>query len=232
LRAVLLIAAVLLVGAVLLYYWLAQREVASELLRIDPAAVLRSPKLIAFAQRQAAPVYQQHCASCHGAQREGRAGVPSLADKDWLYGNNLVDLEQIVRYGIRSGNPRSRNLTDMPAFGRIGQLSDDEIEDAVQFVLSLGHQSADAVRATRGQALYTGKGNCYDCHASDARGVTDYGTPSLVGNGWIYGGDHDTLYRSVYSGRHGLCPDRSKTLTPLQIRSLAVSLHEGVPKRE
>jgi cytochrome c oxidase cbb3-type subunit 3 len=212
--------------------WLSQRALADELLRSEPAALLKNPALLGFAQRQAAPVYREQCAGCHGAHREGRPGVPSLADDSWLYGKGLVDLEGIVRYGIRSGHPRARNLTDMPALGRIGQLSADEVEDVVQYLLQLGHQPAAADRATRGQGLYYGKGNCFDCHASDAQGVTDYGTPSLLGNGWIYGGDHDTLYRSVYDGRHGLCPNRSKTLTALQIRALAVSLHEGVPTSE
>ena len=224
----------LLACAAALYGWLAQRATAAELLRADPAVLLKNPALVRFAQRQAAPAYQEHCAGCHGAHREGnrQRGAPSLADASWLYNNDLVGLEQIVLYGIRSGHPRARNLTDMPALGRIGQLTADEVEDAVQYVLSISNQAADADRAERGRALYNGKGNCYDCHAGDARGVSDYGTPSLLGNGWIYGGDHDTLYRSVYDGRHGLCPNRSKTLTPLQVRALAVSLHEGVTKSE
>jgi cytochrome c oxidase cbb3-type subunit 3 len=235
LRTGLLFAAILVAGTVALYFWQSRRALDAELMRSAPAAVLKNTTLVDYAQRQAAPLYRDHCASCHGAQQDAagrKPGVPSLADSDWLYGNSLVDLEQIVMYGIRSGHPRARNVTDMPALGRTGQLTDDEVEDAVQYVLQLSQKPADATRATRGRVIYTGKGNCFDCHANDARGVTDYGTPPLNGTGLIYGGDHDTLYRSVYDGRHGLCPNRARTLTPLQARVLAVSLHEGVSKRE
>lgn len=225
------LAAIVLLGALVLSVWLPRRVQAARLVSMDPSLVLKDPGLVSLAQRLALPVYAEHCASCHGAQRQGDVarGVPSLADSNWLYGNNPVDIEGIVLYGIRSGHPRARNLTDMPAMGRSGQLNADEIEDVVNYVLQISHQKADTERAARGRDLFQGKGNCYDCHASDARGVTDYGTPSLVGPYWIYGGDHDTLYRSVYSGRHGLCPSRSKTLTALQARALTISLHEGVP---
>ena len=233
-RAALVSAGVLLACVLALYFWLSQRAMAAELLRTEPAALLKNPALIRFAQKQAAPVYQQHCASCHGVHHEGnpKAGAPSLADSSWLYGNNFVDLEQIVIYGIRSGHPRARNLTDMPAVGRLGILNADQVEDVVQYVLSISGQTADPARAEQGRGLFYAKGNCYDCHGGDARGVPEYGTPSLVGNGWIYGGDHDSLYSSVYNGRHGLCPNRSTTLTPLQARALAVSLHEGVSTGE
>lgn len=219
-----------LASAALFYVWFSHRALAAELVRSEPAAVLKNPALVKFALRQAAPVYVEHCANCHGAMPGGKpkAGVPSLVDSSWLYSNDLVSLEQIVLYGIRSGHPRSRNLADMPALGRLGVINDEQIEDIVQYVLNISGQRADAARAEQGRQLFYGKGNCYDCHGGDARGVAEYGTPSLVANVWIYGGDHDSLFSSIANGRHGLCPSRTKTLTPLQVRALAVSLHAGV----
>ena len=224
--AAVLIAAATVVAWVLLTY----RATEERLVSAEPARVLADPQLVALARRLAAPVYRQHCASCHGAQGQGGHGVPALADADWLYGNNPVGLEQIVLYGIRSGHPRARNVTDMPGMGRSGQLTDAEVEDVVQFVLQLSGQAADAGRASSGRQVFYAKGNCFDCHASDARGVTDYGTPSLRGPHWMYGGDHDSLYRSVYDGRHGLCPSRAHVLSALEARALAISLHEGWSK--
>lgn len=220
-----------LASAALFYVWFSHRALAAELVRSDPAAVMSRPALVQFAQRQAEPVYREHCASCHGAFPKGepKAGVPSLVDGNWLYSNDLVSIEQIVLYGIRSGHPRARNLADMPALGRLGVINDEQIEDIVQYVLNISGQHADAARAEQGRQLFYGKGNCYDCHGGDARGVAEYGTPSLVANVWVYGGDHDSLFNSIANGRHGLCPDRSKILTPLQVRALAVSLHAGVP---
>jgi cytochrome c oxidase cbb3-type subunit 3 len=69
-----------------------------------------------------------------------------------------------------------------------------------------------------------GKGNCFDCHAADAGGVTDYGAPALTGPIWLYGGDRQTLYQSILDGRHGMCPAWIGKLTPLQIRSLTLYL--------
>ena len=221
-------------SAALFYVWLSHRTLAAELVRSEPVALLKNPTLVEFALRQAVPVYAEHCASCHGVMPEGKpkAGVPSLVDSSWLYSNDLVSLEQIVLYGIRSGHPRSRNLADMPALGRLGVINDEQIEDIVQYVLNISGQRADAARAEQGRQLFYGKGNCYDCHGGDARGVAEYGTPSLVGNVWIYGGDRDSLFSSIANGRHGLCPSRAQMLTPLQVRALAVSLHQGVSHSE
>jgi cytochrome c oxidase cbb3-type subunit 3 len=200
--------AALLAAAVALWVWLPQQALAERLVRADAAVLLKDHELVAFAVKRAEPLYQQQCASCHGTHREGSAsrGVPSLSDASWLYANNLVDLEQIVLYGIRSGHPKARNLTDMPAMGRSGQLSADDVEDAVQYLLQISRRPADALRAARGKNIYASKGNCFDCHA--------------------------TLYRSIYDGRHGVCPFRSRTLSALQARALAVSLRAGVQLRE
>ena len=65
-------------------------------------------------------------------------------------------------------------------------------------------------------------------------GNTDYGSPPLLGPDWNYGGDRLTLRKSIYSGRHGLCPAWISVLTPPQIRALAVYLYvesgKTVPK--
>jgi cytochrome c oxidase cbb3-type subunit 3 len=113
----------------------------------------------------------------------------------------------------------------MPAEGRTHQLSAAEIEDVVDFVLALSRQPHDAAAAERGRKLFYDRGNCFDCHAGDAMGNPDYGSPALLGKTWIYGGDRLTLRQSIYSGRHGLCPAWIFKLTPLQIRALAVYLY-------
>jgi cytochrome c oxidase cbb3-type subunit 3 len=86
-----------------------------------------------------------------------------------------------------------------------------------------GHPHDEAA-ALRGHSIYYNKGNCYDCHANDAKGVTDYGTPALTGPVYLYGGDRESLYQSILNGRHGQCPAWVKVLTPVQIRALALYL--------
>ena len=215
--------------ALLLWWWQERRALAAQLLQTEPEVLMRDMALRARAAEMARPVYAAHCAACHGASGKAPAkpGVPSLFDSLWLYSNDLVDLEQTIYYGIRSGHPRARNVTDMPALGRIGQLSADEARDTVQYLLVLSGRAHDAEAAARGRALYFAKGNCFDCHASDAHGISDYGTPALTGGSWLYGGDAKSLYESIYSGRHGKCPAWYGKLSALQIRALAVWLAGG-----
>jgi cytochrome c oxidase cbb3-type subunit 3 len=117
----------------------------------------------------------------------------------------------------------------MPAFGRNGQLTQQDVQDVVEYILKISGQRSNNISAERGQAIYAGAGVCYDCHGSDALGVSDYGTPALIGRDgdWLYGGDRNTLYKTVYDGRHGLCPAWIGKLSFVQIRALAVFLHEG-----
>jgi cytochrome c oxidase cbb3-type subunit 3 len=216
--------ALVLLGVAAVMVWSRQRHIADQLLRTDPAQILKSPALLREAMEIAQPPYQRHCESCHGSSLEGDAvrGVPDLAGNVWLYGNDPVDVERTILYGIRSGHPKSRNLTDMPALVRMGQITADDARDAVEYVQSLAGQPYEKAAAFRGRSIYYNKGNCYDCHANDAKGVTDYGTPALTGPTWTYGGDRESIYQSIVNGRHGRCPAWVKVLTPVQIRALAL----------
>lgn len=218
--------ALALLGVAAVMAWTRQRHIADELLRTDPAQILKSPTLLREAMQIGRPPYQRHCQSCHGPSLQGDAarGVPNLAGNVWLYGNDPVDVERTILYGIRSGHPKSRNLTDMPALVRTGQITADDARDVAEYVQSLSGHPYEKPAALRGRAIYYGKGNCYDCHANDAKGATDYGTPALTGPTWIYGGNRDSLYQSIVNGRHGKCPAWVDVLTPVQIRALALYL--------
>ena len=218
-------AAALLCG---LCYWLHLRSLEASLVRRWPAELARDPRMIRFAVSLARPVYAGHCASCHGANLRGSqaTGAPNLADSVWLYGDGGIgDIEHTILYGVRSGHPKAHNVTDMPAEGRLHQLSAAEVDDVVEFVLALSRRPHVAPAAERGRKLFYDKGNCFDCHAGDAMGNTDYGAPSLLGPDWNYGGDRLTLRTTIYSGRHGRCPAWILVLTPAQIRALAVYLY-------
>lgn len=201
------------------------------LVRATQAQIMADSHLQALGEREGAGVYQAQCALCHGAQMQGDAakGAPRLDDEIWLHGSgSIYDIESTILYGIRSGHPRALNL-EMPAFGRDGLLSAQQVADVVEYVLELSKQPHDAVAAERGQALFEGAGQCFDCHSTDGYGVADYGTPPLTGRGgaWLYGGDRQTLYKSVYDGRHGVCPAWIGKLSFVQIRALAVYIHGG-----
>jgi cytochrome c oxidase cbb3-type subunit 3 len=220
--------AAIVIAASLLGYGLHRRSREAQLVRLWPEQLAHEPALLNFAVSLARPVYAAHCASCHGADLGGdrRIGAPNLADSVWLYGDGGIgDIENTILYGIRSGHPKAHNVTDMPAEGRSHQLSSAQVDDVVEFVLSLSRQPHDDAAAVRGRGVFYDQGNCFDCHARDALGSTDYGSPSLLGPGWIYGGDRQTLRDTIYNGRHGLCPAWIDQLTPIQIRALAAFLY-------
>jgi cytochrome c oxidase cbb3-type subunit 3 len=204
-------------------------RIEGDLLRLPADEIAKNAALLAFAAGRGTAVYAGHCAQCHGADLEGdpKRGIPDLGDGVWLYGEGVVsDIENTVLYGIRSGHPKAHNITDMPAFLRIGQLSPAEVSDVVEYVLSLSHASHDDAAARRGFDLYSNKGNCFDCHSGDALGNPDYGAPALTGPGWIYGGSREALTTSVRDGRHGLCPAWIDKLSPAQVREVAVYLYD------
>jgi cytochrome c oxidase cbb3-type subunit 3 len=192
-----------------------------------PGEVADDPALVAFARSEAAPVYAKHCAACHGADMRGNPeiGAPSLADNVWLYGDGGVfEIERTILYGIRTGNSKSRSVTDMPAFGQRGVLNDAEIHSVVQYLLKLNGRPYQVEASNEGRRIFTGNANCGDCHAGDARGDTYYGAPNLTVNVWNSGGSPDDLYKAIYFGQHRTMQAWFGTLSLVEIRALAVDL--------
>jgi cytochrome c oxidase cbb3-type subunit 3 len=192
-------------------------------------SVPQDPRLVRFAHQVAVPVFAKTCARCHGADMKGNQalGAPDLTDKVWLYDSgNVSDIERTILYGIRSGHAKSRNITDMPAVGRLGVLNNGEIRDVVEYVEQLSHRPHDAAAAVRGQVLFKDRGNCFDCHAPDGSGNPDYGSTDLTANVWTYGGDRQTLFNSIRDGRHGEMDAFIGKLSFTEIRALAVEIHE------
>jgi cytochrome c oxidase cbb3-type subunit 3 len=204
-------------------------QLANRLVATAADQVPNNPALVKLAHQIAVPAYAKTCARCHGADLTGNPalGVPNLTDKIWLYDQgNVSDIERTILYGIRSGHAKSRNITDMPPVGRLGVLKDDEIRDVVEYVEDLSHRPHDAAAAARGEVLFKDRGNCFDCHAPDGTGNPDYGSTDLTANTWTYGGDRDTLFRSIRDGRHGKMDAYIGKLNFAQIRALAVEVYE------
>ncbi len=208
---------------------LRRERLERRLLAVLPNEAAADPALVRFAVAQARPLFQRYCAPCHGADLRGNTalGAPDLADRVWLYGTGRVyDIERTILFGIRSGDSKARNVTDMPAFGLRGMLTDNEIRDLVQYLLKLNHRPYQGEAAEEGHALYySARADCSDCHAGDARGDSDYGAPDLTVNVWDSGGDPQSLYDSIYFGRHRIMPAWLGTLSLEQIRALAVYLY-------
>ncbi len=218
-----------LLAAVLVYGAVREHLMAVKLLETEPDQVPAHADLVRYADALAKPAYAAHCAGCHGADMKGNQakGAPNLSDRIWLYDfGGVGDIERTVLYGIRSGNPKARNITDMPPVGRNMQLSAAEVSDVTTFVLNITRPQRDQQAVARGSKIFQTKGVCYDCHSSDAAGNPDYGSPAFTDSDWLYGGDFKTVYESVYSGRHGRCPAWVDALKPKVIRALAVYIHQ------
>ena len=224
------IAAVVLVVAAAFAAYIARRaQLSYRLVATAADSVPQDPQLVRFAHEIAVPAFAKSCARCHGADMKGNQalGAPNLTDRVWLYDSgNVSDIERTILYGIRSGHAKSRNITDMPAVGRLGVLNNAEIGDVLEYVEQLAHQPHDAAAAVRGQALFRDRGNCFDCHAPDGSGNPDYGSTDLTANVWTYGGDRRTLFDSIRNGRHGKMDAFIGKLSFTEIRALAVEIHE------
>jgi cytochrome c oxidase cbb3-type subunit 3 len=204
-------------------------QLSNRLLLTAADQVPNDPTLVKYAHQVAAPTYAKTCAGCHGLDMKGAPalGAPNLTDKVWLYDQgNVSDIERTILYGIRSGHAKSRNITDMPAVGRLGVLKDPEIRDVIEYVEALSRQPHDAAAAQRGEALFKDRGNCFDCHAPDGTGNPDYGSTDLTANTWTYGGDRNTLFLSIRDGRHGKMDAYIGKLSFAQVRALAVDIYE------
>src|SRR6185503_8368802 len=132
-----------------------------ELVRANPDSIGADVTLTAFANALGRSAYEANCASCHGEDMKGSQakGTPDLTDDIWLYDFGRVsDIERTVLYGIRSGDARSHNVTDMPALGLQQQLTPEDIKDAIAYVRSLAKKDADQAAAARGDKIFQDKG--------------------------------------------------------------------------
>ncbi|HTI68182.1 MAG TPA: c-type cytochrome [Caulobacteraceae bacterium] len=217
--------------------WSYQRRAdEARILALKADRLPEDPRLFAVARAAGAPLYARHCAGCHGADLKGDRdrGVPDMTDEDWLYGGGLMpDLEQTIRYGVRSGHPMAWNLTVMPAYGsasphsvdadeKLPHLDDGEISDLADYLMKLEAQPFDAAGAVRGRALFHAKAICFDCHTDSARGDPSTGVPNVHDRTWLYGdGSKAATVRSIFEGRAGVCPAWIDKLGPLGVRQVA-----------
>jgi cytochrome c oxidase cbb3-type subunit 3 len=231
---VVLIMASLLVAAV----FAADSYAARQLLRADPDALPADAMLLRFAVRRGRPLFEARCAACHGASGTGDTvnGVPDLTDNDWLYGTGRpAEIEKVIDYGIRSRNAKAWNLAIMPAYARpqpnpgdknIQPLTPGEIGDVIEFLMRQQGRPADAAAVSRGAALFTGHGGCYDCHSLDAKGDSAIGAPNLSDAITLYGdGSRGALYMSIAYGRQGVCPAWITRASAASIRELALYVY-------
>jgi len=202
----------------------AEREPLLERVReMDPAAIRRDPELLRFSVAGGESAFGDNCAPCHGAGAQGFPGYPSLVDDAWLWGGTLEAIQTTLMHGIRwEADPQTR-FSQMPAFLANEMLSEDQVEDVVQYVLSLDDRSERPEAAERGAEVFGIY--CAACHSPDGTGNHQMGAPDLTDGIWLYGGDEETLYETVANGRGGVMPAWSGRLDEATIKQLTLYVH-------
>ena len=112
----------------------------------------------------------------------------------------------------------------MPAFGRDQMLPQEDVRAVVAYVRSLSQarSGAPAVTLTRGAGVFASA--CASCHGAGGEGMQAMGAPDLTDDEWLYGGDADTIFQTVWHGRQGVMPSWEGRLSAEQRRLLTLYL--------
>jgi len=191
-------------------------------IRTTPAEeIRRQPDLFEFAMAGGRSAFAENCVPCHAAGGAGRVAYPSLADDVWIWGGRVADIETTIRFGIRTGDDKSRSSM-MPNFGD-GVLKPAEIADVAEFVLGFSGRGDDKAAAARGAKHY--ETHCVACHGEQGAGKVELGAPPLATRVWLYGGAKADIMRQVTKPQHGVMPAWAGRLDDETIKMLAVYVH-------
>jgi cytochrome c oxidase cbb3-type subunit 3 len=191
-------------------------------------AIAADPELGPYAVSAGAAVFKTWCAQGHGSGAAGAKGYPNLLDNDWLWGGDIESIHYTISHGIRNEDDDDARYSEMPAFGEL--LEKEEIEQVVNFVMSLSGEAQDASLVEAGAVVF--EDNCSACHMEDGTGDREQGAPNLVDAIWLYGGDYASIKETVTYSRYGVMPPWSQEassagrLTEAQIRAVAAYVHQ------
>ena len=196
------------------------------------ADIIKDPQLMDLVRERGRTLFGDNCAACHGRNATGGKGFPNLTTNSWLWGGAPDAIAETIRVGINSDNSSSR-VSQMPAFGRDGMLARADIENVVAYVRSLAAPTPDVLadKLAAGKAVFAA--NCASCHGDDGKGSTELGAPNLTDHFWIYGGDPQSIYTTVWGGRQGHMPTWEARLSSVDRKILALYLFDQrMPTRE
>jgi cytochrome c oxidase cbb3-type subunit 3 len=198
----------------------ARGPMVAKLAATPVAGIINDPQLLDFARAQGRVAFGDNCAPCHGAGGGGARGYPNLNDDDWLWGGKLAAIEQTIRHGARSGDPKDHE-GNMPAFGREGILKPDQISAVASYVRSLsGLPTEKGIDLALGKKVFAD--NCAVCHGPEGKGNREVGAPNLTDHIWLYGPDKATIMQGVQNGRGGEMPAWQGRLSDPIIKALTV----------
>lgn len=202
----------------------ANSAINTQLETVELASIVDSAELATYATSAGGAVFRTWCAQCHGSGAAGAKGYPNLLDDDWLWGGDIEAIHTTITHGIRNEEDEDARYSEMPAFGRDELLEPEQIDEVVNYVMSMSGEPADASRVEAGAVVY--EENCAACHMEDGTGDHEQGAPNLTDAIWLYGGDYDTLMDTVSNSRFGVMPPWSTRLTEAEIRAVTIYVHQ------
>lgn len=116
-------------------------------------------------------VYSRECALCHGPQGDLVSGI-NLARGEFRTASSDDDLRSVITEGRAQGQ--------MPAFA----LREEELSGVIAYIRAGFDPDGIAVRIgdpVRGRELFTGKGQCADCHRVNGEGPRTAPDLSAIG---------------------------------------------------
>jgi cytochrome c oxidase cbb3-type subunit 3 len=216
---------------------LARQLTALEELRGDQMARLRQaslaeieadPALQEYALMVGQSVFGDNCATCHGIGGTGSKGYANLRDDVWLWGGSLADIHQTIAVGVRSTGADTR-MSQMPAYGRDGLLTPEQISDLTEYVVALSRRQAEPTAVTRAAPLF--QQYCAACHTPQGTGDQTKGAPNLTDQEWLFGSDRTSIRAQIVSGRGGVMPAWGARLKPETVKALAVYVHVNAAEK-
>ena len=183
------------------------------------ADIRKDTGLFNFALAGGRSAFQTNCIQCHGAGGAGSVGYPNLADDKWLWGGEIGQIHTTIQHGIRNANEKSRQGL-MPRFGADELLTAAQVAAVTDHVLSL---SGRAKPTPEGAKVF--QEQCLACHQADGKGNQELGAPNLTDGIWLYGGDRESLYRTIFYARNGSMPAWGERLDEATLKMLALYVH-------
>ncbi|MGD0186748.1 MAG: cytochrome-c oxidase, cbb3-type subunit III [Roseiarcus sp.] len=194
---------------------------------LDKASVqeiVADKKLLTLALAHGKATFAEDCAPCHGSGGQGSKGYRNLTNEDWLWGGTLDAIQTTITHGIRDYADKDARSSAMPAFGKDGILTAQQIQQVASYVATLSKLAPEAgVDVAAGQKIFAN--NCAPCHGDDGKGNVAMGSANLTDGLQLYGGDIKDLTQTIAYARNSTMPAWGARLDPVTIKSLTVFVH-------
>jgi cytochrome c oxidase cbb3-type subunit 3 len=159
-------------------------------------------------------LFMTYCTACHGSDAGGNVGFPNLRDDDWLYGGD----PQTIKTSIMNGRQGI-----MPNAAQNGLQGEADVDNVMNYVLSLGEREHEANKAKEGEKVY--QRICIACHGADGKGMQMLGAPNLTDKIWLYGGTEEKIKETITNGRQGQMPAHGEFLGDAKSHLLAAYIY-------